>query len=309
MSSAVIPESPDVAPSAAVAEGHRSSVASGYQVVIGERPALGVGTLREVWVYRDLLLLLTWRTIRVRYAQSAVGLGWALIQPLFQMAMFTIIFGRMARLDSDGVSYAAFSLVALVPWTYFSNALQGGAQTLVTNSALISKVYFPRIVLPLTEIGAKLFDFAIAFAVALCIILFQGASLNWGVVMIPYLTLVMIVTALGLSLWLTTLAVQYRDINHAMGFLVQLLLYANPVIYPTSMIPERLTVGGLTIWPQTIYALNPMVGVIEGFRSALLGTRPMPFGWIALGSVTAAVLLVTGLAYFYRRERLVADVT
>jgi lipopolysaccharide transport system permease protein len=121
--------------------------------------------------------------------------------------------------------------------------------------------------------------------------------------------LVMIVTALGISLWLTTLAVQYRDINHAMGFLVQLLLYVNPVIYPTSMIPETLTVGGFTVWPRTIYALNPMVGVIEGFRSALLGTRPMPFGWIALGSVTAAILLATGFTYFYRRERLVADVT
>jgi len=306
----VIQELPEIAVQETVPAREIASVHNSYEVVIGASRRFGVADVHELWAYRDLLTLLTWRTVRVRYAQSAVGLGWALIQPLFQMVIFTLLFGRLANLESDGVSYAAFSLVGLIPWTYFANAVQGGAGTLVTNAAMISKVYFPRIVLPMTEVGAKLFDFAIAFVVGLVVIASLGAAPNWGVLMLPYLVLLMTVTALGVSLWLATLAVQYRDINHAMGFLVQLMLYANPVIYSTSIIPETWTLpGGWTIWPRTMFALNPMVGVIEGFRSALLGTRPMPFGWIALGTVTASITLLTGLRYFRRRERLVADVT
>ncbi|QDT55852.1 Teichoic acid translocation permease protein TagG [Caulifigura coniformis] len=306
----VIQELPEIAVSAPVPDGKSSAVDTRYEVVIGAPRRFGAADLHELWSYRDLLTLLTWRTVRVRYAQSAVGLGWALIQPLFQMVIFTLLFGRLANLQSDGVSYAAFSLVGLIPWTYFANAVQGGAGTLVTNAAMISKVYFPRLVLPMTEVGAKLFDFLIALVVGLGVILMLGAAPNWGVLMLPYLVLLMTVTALGVSLWLATLAVQYRDINHAMGFLVQLMLYANPVIYSTSMIPESWTLpGGWTIWPRAVFALNPMVGVIEGFRSALLGTRPMPFGWIALGTVTSLITLVTGLRYFRRRERLIADVT
>jgi lipopolysaccharide transport system permease protein len=281
-----------------------------YEVIIGPRRGWGGYELREVLHYRDLLWLLTWRTVRVRYAQTAVGLGWAVIQPLFQMVMFTLIFGRLAQMPSDGVPYAAFNLVALVPWTYFANALLAASSSLVANSSMISKVYFPRVVLPMTEVGAKLFDFGIALAMAACVLLAMGITPNWGLLMVPYLVVLMVVTALGMGLWLATLAVQYRDVNHALGFLVQLLMYANPVVYPTSGIPATWTLpGGFTIWPQTIYALNPMVGVIEGFRSAFLGTRPMPFGWIALGTVTASVVFLTGLRFFRSRERLLADVT
>ncbi len=280
-----------------------------YEVVLGPRRGWSKADLREIYHYRDLLWLLTWRTVRVRYAQSAVGLGWAIIQPLFQMLMFTVIFGRLAQIDSDGVPYAAFSLVALVPWTYFSNALSGSSNSLVSYASMISKVYFPRIVLPMTDVGAKLFDFAIALVMTVGVLLFMGITPNWGVLMVPYLVVLMMVTALGLGLWLTTLAVQYRDVTHALGFLIQLMLYANPVIYPTSKIPETMTLAGVTIWPQTIYALNPMVGVLEGFRSAFLGTRPMPYSWIALGTVTACLTLFTGIRYFRSRERLLADVT
>ncbi len=287
-----------------------SAKASAYEVVLGPRQAWSKADLKEIYHYRDLLFLLTWRTVRVRYAQSAVGLGWAIIQPLFQMLMFSLIFGRLAQIKSDGVPYAAFSLMGLVPWTYFSNALAGSSNSLVAYSSMISKVYFPRIILPMTDVGAKLFDFAIALGMAIVILLFMGITPNWGLLMVPYLVVLMMVSALGLGLWLATLAVQYRDVTHALGFIIQLMLYANPVIYPTSGVPETLDLpGGLTIWPRTLYALNPMVGVIEGFRSAFLGTRPMPFGWIALGSLTAAITLFTGIRYFRSRERLLADVS
>jgi lipopolysaccharide transport system permease protein len=281
-----------------------------YEVVLGPRRGWNWRDLAELVHYRDLLTLLTWRTVRVRYAQSAIGIGWAIIQPLFQMVMFTLIFGRLAQLKSDGVPYAAFSLVGLVPWTYFSNALQGSASSLVAGSHMISKVYFPRMVLPMTEVGAKLFDFLIALGMAAVVMAFMGLTPNWGLLIVPYLVLVMMMSALGLGLWLSTLAVQYRDVNYAMGFIIQLMMYANPVIYPTSGVPDRYPLpGGWTINLQTIYALNPMVGVIEGFRSAFLGTRPMPFGWIALGTVTASALLLSGVWYFRSRERLLADVT
>jgi lipopolysaccharide transport system permease protein len=287
-----------------------SSPVSSYEVIIGPRRGWSGADLKEIAQYRDLLWLLTWRTVRVRYAQSAVGLGWAVIQPLFQMAMFTLIFGRLAQMKSDGVPYAAFSLIALVPWTYFANALQGASNSLVANASMISKVYFPRIVLPMTEVGAKLFDFGIALLMATVVLLGMGITPNWGVLMVPYLVVLMMVSALGLGLWLATLAVQYRDVNHALGFIIQLMMYANPVIYPTSGVPEFMELpGGFTIYPQAFFALNPMVGVIEGFRSAFLGTRPMPFGWILLGSLTALLMFLTGLRFFRSRERLLADVT
>jgi lipopolysaccharide transport system permease protein len=264
---------------------------------------------RELYAYRDLFRFLTWRTIRVRYSQSAVGVGWAIVQPLFQMITFTLIFGRLAQLESDGVPYPSFSLVALVTWTFFSNALVTSAGSLVAQANMLSKIYFPRLVLPVTDVVAKLFDFGIAFAVTLIMLAFLGWSPNWGVFMLPYLILLMVVTTLGLGLWLGALAVQFRDVNHAVVFIAQILMYASPVVYPTSLLPDTYQLTPtLAIAPQSLYALNPMVGVIEGFRSALLATRPMPFGWIATGTLTAATLLVTGVLYFRNRERFFADI-
>ncbi|HUQ71684.1 MAG TPA: ABC transporter permease [Planctomycetaceae bacterium] len=264
---------------------------------------------RELYAYRDLFRFLTWRSIKVRYAQSAVGIGWAVIQPLFQMLIFTVVFGWLAGMQSDGSGYAVFSLIALVPWTYFANALTDCSDSLVSNSQMLSKVYFPRMVLPLSAVVAKLFDFAIAMALAVVLLIVYRQPPTWGVLMVPYLVLLMMIAALGLGLWLTTLAIQYRDVKHAMSFIVQILMYTAPVVYPTSLIPETYTLpGNFVIWPQWIYALNPMVGVIEGFRSAFLGTRPMPFGWIALGTLTACLLTVSGAFYFRNREKLFADV-
>jgi lipopolysaccharide transport system permease protein len=264
---------------------------------------------RELYAYRDLFRFLTWRSVKVRYTQSAVGIGWAIIQPLFQMITFTLIFGRLAGLESDGVAYSAFSLVGLVAWTYYSTALINGANSLVSNAHMISKIYFPRLVLPLSDVVAKLFDFGIAMAMTLIALPFLGWAPNWGVLMIPYLVVLMMAAALGFGLWLSALAVQFRDVNHAIGFIVQLLMYASPVVYPTSLLPESYQLTStITLAPQTLYSLNPMVGVIEGFRSALLGTRPMPYDWIALGTLTTVIALVTGALYFRNRERLFADV-
>jgi lipopolysaccharide transport system permease protein len=277
--------------------------------IIEPRPSWRFVDFAELYRYRDLFRFLTWRSIQVRYAQSAVGVGWAVIQPLFQMLIFTVVFGRLAGIQSDGVNYALFTLVALVPWTYFSNALTDGTDSLVSNAHMLTKVYFPRLVLPLSAVVAKLFDFAIAMVLTVVMLIVFGAKPTWGCVILPYLVFLMVLSALGLGLWLTTLAIQYRDVKHATTFIVQLLMYAAPVVYPTSMIPEHYVLfGRWMIFPQWIYALNPMVGVIEGFRSALLGTRPMPYEWIGLGTVVAIFLTLTGAVYFRSRERVFADV-
>lgn len=265
--------------------------------------------LAELYAYRDLFRFLTWRSIKVRYAQSAVGIGWAIIQPGFQILMFTLVFGTLAKISTDGVPNSAFYLATMMAWTYFSNALSAASDSMVGNASMISKVYFPRMILPLSATAAGLFDFAIAFTFSVTLLLAFGFVPNLGVLMLPYLIALMALSAFGLGLWLTSLAIQYRDVKHAMTFVMQILMYATPVIYPTSLLPESYTLpGNVVIWPQWIYALNPMVGVLEGFRSAFLGTRPMPFGWIALGTLSALITAATGAWYFRSREKVFADV-
>jgi lipopolysaccharide transport system permease protein len=254
---------------------------------------------KELYDYRDLFYFLVWRSVKVRYAQSAIGIGWAVIQPLFSMLVFTVVFGKLAGVESDGAPYALFSFAALVPWTYFSNALTEGTNSLVSNANMLSKVYFPRLILPLSAVAAKLVDFAIALMLLAGLMAWYRVAPTYGVLMLPLLTLLMVLSAAGLGMWLTALAVQYRDVNYGIGFGVQLLMYAAPVVYPASLIPDRY---------QLLYALNPMVGVIEGFRSALLGTRPMPWDLLAVGAATATVFAVTGALYFRRREKVFADV-
>ncbi|MGB0598525.1 MAG: ABC transporter permease [Rubripirellula sp.] len=253
----------------------------------------------ELIQYRDLYLFLTWRSVKVRYAQSAIGIGWAVIQPVFSMLVFNIVFGKLAKIDSEGLPYAIFSFSALVPWTYFSNALTESTNSLIGGSGMISKVYFPRLILPLSAVTAKLVDFSIAMVVLGIMMVWFQVVPTVSVIFLPLLIIMMVLTAAGLGAWLTALAVQYRDVKHAMSFAVQLLMYAAPVVYPTSMIPER--------W-QYLYAINPMVGVIEGFRAALLGARDMPWDLIAVGGLSSVVIAATGLLYFRNRERLFADV-
>lgn len=289
---------PKVVPSSDVERDHHRPV-DVPTIVIEPRTGWRLVDWKELRDYRDLFFFLVWRSIKVRYAQSSLGVGWAIIQPVFSMLIFTVIFGRLAKVESDGAPYAVFSFVALVPWTYFANALTDATQSLVTNAQMLSKVYFPRLILPLSAVLAKLVDFAIAMVLLALLMLWYRQAPTAGLLMLPLLVALMVLIAAGLGMWLTALAVQYRDVNYAINFIVQLLMYAAPVVYPASLIPER--------W-QYLYALNPMVGVIEGFRAALLGTRPMPWDFLALGTATAVVVALTGMLYFRRREQLFADV-
>lgn len=270
-----------------------------YKTVIDSKSRRNLFNFKELNEYKDLFKFLIWRNIRVRYAQSVLGVGWAVLQPLFSMVVFTIIFGNLAKIDSNGVPYAIFSFTALVPWTYFSNALLEGTNSLVQNANIISKVYFPRIMLPLSSVASKLIDFVISFIILILMMFWFQVLPTAGVFLLPVLIFMMILTATGISLWLTALAIQYRDIRYAMNFIVQLLMYAAPVVYPTTLIPEHL---------RLLYALNPLVGVIEGFRSILLGTIPLPLDFLIIGFISSSLILITGFVYFRRKERLFADV-
>ena len=254
---------------------------------------------KELGEYSDLFFFLTWRHIKVRYAQSAIGIGWAVVQPLFYMLVFTVVFGRLARIQSDGAPYAVFAFTALVPWTYFANAVSEGAASLIVNADMISKIYFPRLILPMSIVVARLADFAIALVILAALMAWYHIIPGERIAILPLLILLMVFTAAGLGLWLAALAVQYRDVNYATTFGMQLLMYAAPVVYPVSLVPADV---------QMLYAVNPMVGVIEGFRAALLETRPVPWDFIAIGSVTALVVAVSGAFYFRRKEQIFADV-
>ena len=270
-----------------------------YQVIIEARKGIRLMDFKEFSEYRDLFWFLIWRSIRVRYAQSAIGIGWAVIQPVFTMVIFTVIFGKLAEIDSNGVPYSIFSFAALVPWTYFSNAVSEGANSLVSEANMISKVYFPRVILPLSAVAAKLVDFSIAMLLlALFMIFYQIVPTGW-IVLFPLLVVMMMLAATGIGMWLTALAIQYRDINYSLNFILQLLMYAAPVVYPASLIPEEF---------RLLYAINPMVGVIEGFRSVLLGTIPVPWDMLMIGLVSSLFLAVSGIIYFRTRERVFADV-
>jgi lipopolysaccharide transport system permease protein len=279
-----------------------------YEVVIEPKPGWRLIDWKEFYEYRDLFRFLIWRSIKVQYAQSTLGVGWAIIQPLFSMVIFTVVFGKLAGVESDGVPYAVFSFAALMPWTYFANALTEGTNSLVGNTNMLRKVYFPRMMLPLSAVFAKLIDFAIASVILTGLMAWYGVAPNVGVLMLPFLVCLMILTAAGLGMWLTALAVHYRDVKHAMSFIVQILMYCAPVVYPASLIPWTYHWGDIVLYPRLIYSLNPMVGVIEGFRSALLGTTPMPWSLLAIGTLSAIVIAVSGCLFFRRKERLFADV-
>jgi lipopolysaccharide transport system permease protein len=254
--------------------------------------------MRALWEYRELLLFLAWRDISVRYKQTVLGALWAIIQPLFSMVVFTLFFGTLAKIPSDGVPYAVFSYAGLLPWTYFAAGVSRASNSLVGSQNLLTKVYFPRLVIPFSAVVSPLVDFAIAFAVLLGLLAYFGIAPTANVLWLPALLLFALVTALAVGLWLSALNVEYRDVGYALPFVVQLWMFASPVTYPTSLLPER--------W-HTLYALNPMTGVIEGFRWALLGTGQPP-GPVTLVSASVTVALLVGGAYYFRRtERTFAD--
>ena len=277
-------------------------------MVIQPRAGWRLVDWRELVEYRDLFRFLVWRNIKVQYAQSTLGIGWAIIQPLFSMIVFTIVFGSLAKISSDGVPYALFSFAGLVPWTYFSNALTEGTNSLISNTNMLSKVYFPRMMLPMSAVCAKLVDFCISMTFLFALMIYFRILPNLGILMLPFLSLLMVLTAAGLGMWLTALAIQYRDIKFALNFIVQVLMYCSPVVYPASLIPEKWSYAGMEFYPRLAYALNPIVGVIEGFRSALLGTIPMPWSLLAVGTSSALIIAISGAMYFRKKERLFADV-
>ena len=255
--------------------------------------------LKAVYRYRELLYFLVWRDVLVRYKQAAIGVAWVVLQPLLTMVVFTIIFGQFAKLPSDGLPYPIFSFTALLPWNYFAQAISRSGISLVSNANLISKIYFPRLIVPISGALGPLVDFAISFIILLGMMVWYGIAPTWGVLALPFLTLLAVVTAVAVSLYLSALNVKYRDIGHAIPFLVQFWLYASPVVYSVNIIPQK--------W-RLLYSLNPMVGVIEGYRWALLGKERPDYGVMAVGVVVASVLLLGGLVYFKRTERFFADI-
>lgn len=255
--------------------------------------------LKGLWNYRELLYFLIWRDVKVRYKQTALGVSWAILQPLLATLVFTIFFGRLARMPSDGVPYPVFAYVAMVPWQFFANALTQSSNSLVASQNLITKVYFPRLVIPLGSVIAGLVDFAFAFVVLIGMMFYYGIKPGPSILLLPLFLLLAIATALAAGLWLSALNVQFRDVKHTVPFLTQFWMFATPVVYPSSLIPARWR-----MW----YGLNPMAGVVDGFRYALLGkaARPGPIIWVSAAAVT--VLLLGGLVYFKRMESTFADV-
>jgi lipopolysaccharide transport system permease protein len=255
--------------------------------------------MAELWRYRDLFLFMVWRDIRGRYAQSVLGIGWAVIQPIVSMIVFTVIFGNFVKVASQGVPYAIFNYTALVPWFFFANALQESTGSLITFRDMLSKIYFPRVIIPLAPILGKFIDFIIAMSLIFIMLIIFRIQPSFNIVFVPLLVIVLMLAAAGLGMWLTALAIQYRDVKYAMQFIIQIMMYASPVVYSVYEIPESI---------RLLYALNPMVGVIEGFRSALLNTGTMPWNLVAVGSLTSLLLFITGTLYFRRMERIFADV-
>lgn len=255
--------------------------------------------LRELWRYRELLYFLVWRDVKVRYKQTALGATWAVLQPILTMVVFTLFFGRLAGVPSDGIPYPIFSFAALVPWTFFSHGLTQSANSLVGSQNLITRVYFPRLAIPIATVASGLVDFGIAFLVLAVMMVFYGFPPTADAVWVLPLVILALITALGAGLWLSALNVEYRDVRYVLPFLTQFWLLATPIAYPSSLLEEP--------W-RTIYGINPMAGVVEGFRWALLGADTAPGPMIAVSSLGAMVLLISGALYFRRMEKTFADV-
>lgn len=269
--------------------------------VLRIEPSMGWVSLKlnELWEYRELLYFLTWRNIKVRYTQTVLGIGWAVIQPLFTMVVFSLFFGRLAKMPSDGLPYPVFAYAALVPWTFFANALNQSSNSLVGNSSLITKVYFPRLVIPLSSVMSGVVDFLLAFTLLVGMMAYFHMVPSYRVAWIPLFFAIAWITALGVGLWSSALNAQFRDVAHIIPFLSQIWMYATPIAYPSSLLHEP--------W-RTIFAINPMVGVVEGFRWALLGTKIAPGPMIMVSTAIALVLFVGGAFYFRRMEKNFADI-
>jgi len=269
--------------------------------VLRIQPSRGWVSLKlgELWEYRELLYFLIWRDIKVRYKQTALGATWAIIQPFFTMVVFSLFFGKLAKVPSDGIPYPIFSFAALVPWTFFASGLGQSSNSLVGSANLITKVYFPRLTIPIASVLSGIVDFTLAFVVLLGMMLYYRMMPTLNVLWLPLFLLLALVASLGVGLWLSALNVKYRDVRYVVPFITQFWLFVTPIAYPSSLLHEP--------W-RTLYGLNPMVGVVEGFRWALLGTKTAPGPIITISSLAAVFILVTGAFYFRRMEKTFADV-
>ena len=268
-------------------------------VIIQPVKGLVALNLRDLWIYRELVYFLTWRDLKVRYKQSVLGVLWAIIKPFLAMVVFTVFFGNLAKLPSDGLPYPIWSYTGLLPWEFFAAALSVSARSMLTSGNMVSKIYFPRIIVPLASVFANLVDFLIAFVILIGMMIFYHITPTINMLWLPAFMLLAIITALGVGLWFSALLVMYRDINYMLPFITQLWMFISPVVYASSIVPEK--------W-RVLYSLNPMAGVVEGFRWALLGTQQSisPL-MIAISSIIALTLFISGLFCFRRMERVFAD--
>ena len=264
-------------------------------------PRRGWASLRlhELWDYRELFYFLIWRDVKVRYKQTLLGAAWAILQPFFTMVVFSLFFGRLAKMPSEGIPYPIFSYAALVPWTFFANGVSQSSNSLVMSANLIKKVYFPRLVIPIASVFSGFIDFILAFIVLLGMMLFYGIYPTSNIIWLPFLLVLAVLTSLGVGFWLSAINVQYRDIRYIVPFLLQLWMFATPIVYPSSLLPEP--------W-RTLYGINPMAGVVEGFRWALLGTETQPGGMVFVSALVAVGLVISGMYYFRRMEKTFPDV-
>jgi lipopolysaccharide transport system permease protein len=269
--------------------------------VLRIRPSRGWVSLRlgEFWEFRELLYFLIWRDVKVRYKQTGLGVAWAVIQPVMTMLVFSLFFGKLGKMASDNVPYPIFTFAALVPWTLFSNGLTHASASVVVSSNLVKKVYFPRLIIPVASVLSGLVDFVIAFAIVIVMMAYYGMTPTVNAIWLPLFVILALITSLAVSLWLSALNVEYRDVRYVLPFLTQFWLFATPIAYSSKLLPEP--------W-RTIYGLNPMVGVVEGFRWALLGTNTQPGLIVAASALVALLLLISGAFYFRRMEKNFADV-
>ena len=261
---------------------------SGWQII----------NFKELKEYRDLFYSLVWRDIKVLYAQTILGFLWAILQPLIQIIIFTIIFGKIAKIATDGIPYFLFSSVAIIPWTYMSQSMTQSSQSLVQGQNMLGKVYFPRLIFPMTPVLAKLVDFMISILIILAIAIYYRVLPTWNLLFFPVFVLLMVSISAGIGMWLSAMAIRFRDVKHAMPFAIRMLMYTAPIVYSASSIPEKYRI---------IYSLNPIVAVIEGFRACFLGT-PVPWPFIWPGVITGIIVLISGAFYFKRMERVFVDV-
>lgn len=282
-----------------MSKANQETIGSDNSVVVIE-PESGwkIVDFKELKEYRDLFYFLVWRDIKVLYAQTILGFMWSILQPLIQIVIFTIVFGKVAKVPTDGIPYILFSTVAIIPWTYMSQAMMTSSQSLIAGQSMLGKVYFPRLIYPITPILAKLVDFLISMIIVIGVCFYYRIIPTWNILLFPVFVLTMVSVAAGVGLWLSGLAIRFRDVKLAMPFVIRMLMYTAPIVYSASTIPEGY---------RLVYSLNPIVSVIEGFRACLLGS---PFNWqfIWPGMITTAIILVSGLMYFRRVEKIFVDV-